>query len=150
MSCAAVDHTITGAHLVAVFWQDVYHSGRDPDLMEGVIWSQWAGWHKGVQEICIICLPGDLEASECGINLFLQIWRAARISVANSGRNGGPNLALVQELCRSWELGINGCSSECQKGKLWVSTAVLSTLECMLHRFHIPLQINSIVGLAWP
>ena len=36
-SCTAVDHAITGAHLVAVFQQDAYHSGRDPDLMEGVI-----------------------------------------------------------------------------------------------------------------
>ena len=36
-SYAAVDHAITGAHLVAVFQQDMYHSGRDPDLTEGVI-----------------------------------------------------------------------------------------------------------------
>ena len=36
-SHAMVDHTITGAHLVAVFQQDTYHSDRDPDLMEGVI-----------------------------------------------------------------------------------------------------------------
>ena len=33
----AVDHAITGVHLVAVFQQDMYHSGRDPDLMEGVV-----------------------------------------------------------------------------------------------------------------
>ena len=36
-SYAVVDHVITGAHLVAVFWQDMYHSGRDPDLTEGVV-----------------------------------------------------------------------------------------------------------------
>ena len=36
-SHVAVDHAIAGAHLIAVFWQDMYHSGRDPDLMEGVI-----------------------------------------------------------------------------------------------------------------
>ena len=36
-SCVVVDHTITCVHLVAVFWQDMYHSGRDPDLAEGVI-----------------------------------------------------------------------------------------------------------------
>ena len=36
-SHAVVDHAITGAHLVAVFQQDVYHSGRDPDLAEVVI-----------------------------------------------------------------------------------------------------------------
>ena len=35
-SRAAVDHTIT-AHLVAVIWQDMYYSGRDQDLMDGVI-----------------------------------------------------------------------------------------------------------------
>ena len=37
LSCVAVDHMITGVHLVAVFWQDMYHSGRDPDLTEGVV-----------------------------------------------------------------------------------------------------------------
>ena len=36
-SCVVVDHATTGVDLVAVFWQDAYHSGRDPDLMEGVI-----------------------------------------------------------------------------------------------------------------
>ena len=36
-SHVAVDHAITGVHLVAVFWQDTSHNGRDPDLMEGVI-----------------------------------------------------------------------------------------------------------------
>ena len=36
-SHAAVDHAITGVHLIAVFQQDMYHSGRNPDLMEGVI-----------------------------------------------------------------------------------------------------------------
>ena len=36
-SCVVVDHAITGAHLVAVFQQDMYHSGRDPDLTEAVI-----------------------------------------------------------------------------------------------------------------
>ena len=64
-----------------------------------------------------------------GINAFMNLGDC-QVSVADSGRNGGPNLALV------WELGIDGCSFECQKGKLWVGTTVLSTLECMLHRFH--------------
>ena len=35
-----------------------------------------------------------------------------------------------------WELSINCCSLECQEGELWISTAVLSTLECMLNWFH--------------
>ena len=37
LSCVVVDHAITGVHLVAVFWQDMYHSGMDPEIMEGVI-----------------------------------------------------------------------------------------------------------------
>ena len=37
-SHAAVDHAITGVHLVAVFQQDMHtSSGRDPDLMEDVV-----------------------------------------------------------------------------------------------------------------
>ena len=36
-SHVAVDQDITGVYLVAVFWQDMYHSDRNPDLMEGVI-----------------------------------------------------------------------------------------------------------------
>ena len=34
-----------------------------------------------------------------GINLFMNL-EGCWVSVANSGRNGGPNLALVQELSR--------------------------------------------------
>ena len=34
-----------------------------------------------------------------GINSFMNL-EGHQISVANSGRNGGPNLASVQELCR--------------------------------------------------
>ena len=37
LPCVAVDHTITDAHLLVVFQQDMYHSGRDPDFTEGVI-----------------------------------------------------------------------------------------------------------------
>ena len=37
LSHAVVDHAITCAHLVAVFRQDTYHSGRDPDITEGVM-----------------------------------------------------------------------------------------------------------------
>ena len=59
-----------------------------------------------------------------------------QVCVADSGRNGGPNLALVQELSRWQELGMDGCSLKHQKGKLWVGTAVHSTLECMLHKFY--------------
>ena len=34
-----------------------------------------------------------------GINLLTNL-ESCQVSVANSGRNGGPNLALVQELSR--------------------------------------------------
>ena len=37
----AVDHAITGAHLVAVFCQDTYHNDRNPDLVKGVIHCTW-------------------------------------------------------------------------------------------------------------
>ena len=46
------------------------------------------------------CLSAcDLEALEQA-SMHSQIWQAAGVSVANSGRNGSPNLALVQELSR--------------------------------------------------
>ena len=32
-----VDQSIADVHLVALFWQDAYHSGRDPYLMEGIV-----------------------------------------------------------------------------------------------------------------
>ena len=56
-SHVVVDHAITGAHLVAILWQNTYHSGRDPDLMEGVIHCNSLAGIQGLQGICIICLP---------------------------------------------------------------------------------------------
>ena len=133
-SCVVVDHTITGAQLVAVFWQDTYVSGRNPDLPEGVIHcNRLAGMQGCKGFVSFVCLW--LGGIGMGINLFTNL-EGCWVSVAESGRNGGPNLVLVQELSRWWELGINGCSLEHQKGELWVSAAVLSTLECMLHRFY--------------
>ena len=58
------------------------------------------------------------------------------VSVADFGRDSGPKLALVQELSRWWDLGINWCSLEHQEGELWISITLLSMLECMLHWFH--------------
>ena len=135
LSYAVVDHTITGVHLVAVFQHDTYHSGRNPDFAEGVIHHNWLASIQGCKRsAAFVCLW--LGGIRVVINSFMNL-EGCWISVVNSGRNGGPNLVLVQELSRWWELGINGCSSECQKGNLWVSTAVLSTLECMLHGFYI-------------
>ena len=74
-SCTAVDHAITGAHLVAVFWQDAYHSGGDPELMEGVLHcNRLAGIQgcKGLHRLSA-CV---LEALELA-SIHLQIWRAA-------------------------------------------------------------------------
>ena len=53
----AVGHTITGAYLVAVFWQDTYHSGRDPDLMEGVVHHNGLGGIQGCKGFAsFVCL----------------------------------------------------------------------------------------------
>ena len=120
--------------LVAVFWQDTYHSGRDPDLMEGVVHCNGLASIQGCKGFALFVWL-SLGGIRVGLNLFMNL-EGCQIGVANSGRNGGPNLALVQELSRWQELGINRCSSECQKGELWVSTTVLSTLECMLHGFY--------------
>ena len=133
-SHAVVDHAITGVHLVAVFWQDTYYSGRDPDLTEGVTHHNWLAGIQGCKRFAsFVCLwLGGIRA---GNNLFMNL-EGCQVSVANSGRNGGPNLVLVQELSRWWDLGINGCSLKHQKGKLWVGATVLSMLECMFHRFY--------------
>ena len=56
-SHAAVDHAITGAHLVAVFWQDTYHSGRNPDLMEGVVHCNGLASIQGCKRFALfVCL----------------------------------------------------------------------------------------------
>ena len=67
-----------------------------------------------------------------GSNPFMNL-DGCWVSVADFGRDGNPKLALVQEISRYWELGIDWSSSECQEGKLWIGTTVLSMLECMLH-----------------
>ena len=146
-SHVAVDHAITGVHLVAVFWQDTYHSGRDPNLVEGVIHCNRLSGIQGCKRFAsFVCLwLGGIQA---GINSFMNL-EGCWISVANSGRNGGPNLALVQELSRWWELGIDGFSSEHQKGELWVGTTVLSMLECMLHGFDTCLSKYIQLQVVW-
>ena len=97
-SHAAVDHTIAGAHLVAVFRQDMYHSGRDPKIMEGIIHHNGLAGIQGCKRFAsFVCL--GLGGIGMGINLFANL-ESCWISVADSGRNGGPNLALVQELSR--------------------------------------------------
>ena len=98
LSCVAVDHTITGVHLVAVFQQDTYHSGRDPELTEGIIHCHGLASIQGCKRFAsFVCLR--LGGIGMGINSFTNL-EGCQISVVNSGRNGGPNLALVQKLCR--------------------------------------------------
>ena len=45
----AVCGTIADAYLIAVPWQNTYHSSRNPNLSEGVIHCNWLSsiqWHK--------------------------------------------------------------------------------------------------------
>ena len=112
-SCPVVDHTITGVHFAAVFWQDMYHSGRNPDFAKGVIHCNWLASIQGCKRFAsFVCLW--LGGIRVGINLFTNL-EGCWVSVVNSCGNGGPNLVLVQELSRWWELGVNGCSLECQR-----------------------------------
>ena len=146
-SRAMVDHIITGVHLIAVLQQDASHSGRDPDLTEGVIHCNRLASMQGCKRFAsFVCLW--LGGIRVGINSFTNL-EGSWISVVNSGRNGGPNLALVQELSRWWELGIDGCSLEHQKGELWVGATVLSTLECILHRFDTCLGKSIQLWVVW-
>ena len=56
-SHAAVDHAITGAHLVVLFWHDTYHSGRNPDHAEGVIHHKWLASIQGCKgSVAFVCL----------------------------------------------------------------------------------------------
>ena len=57
LSYVVVDHVITGAHLAAVFWQDVYHSGRNPDLAEGIVHCNGLAGIQGCKRFApIVCL----------------------------------------------------------------------------------------------
>ena len=57
LSCVEVDHAITGVHLVAVFQHDRYHSGRNPDLAEGVINHSWLTSIQGCKGFAsFVCL----------------------------------------------------------------------------------------------
>ena len=76
-SCVAVDHAITGVHLVAVFWQNMYHSGRDPDLAEGIIHCNGLAGIQGCKRFASLSAC-DLEALEQA-SIHSWIWRAARL-----------------------------------------------------------------------
>ena len=74
-SHAAVDHPITAVHLVVVFWHGMYHSGRDPDLMEGVVHCSGCPAYRGARDLQHLSAC-DLEALEQA-SIHSQIWRAA-------------------------------------------------------------------------
>ena len=73
-SHVAVDHAITGVHLVAVFCQDTYHSGMDPDPMEGVIHCNRLASIQGARDLHHLSAC-DLEASQWA-SIHSLIWRA--------------------------------------------------------------------------
>ena len=57
LSHVAVDLAITGVHLVAVFWQDTYHSGRNADLVKGVINYNWLSSIQGCKRFALfVCM----------------------------------------------------------------------------------------------
>ena len=72
LSHAAVDHTITGVHLVPVFWQDMYHSGRNSHLAKGVISHNWLTSIQGCKRSAAsVCLQqGGIGV---GINSFMNL-----------------------------------------------------------------------------
>ena len=107
------------------------------------------GWptYRGAGGLQCLSACG-LEGIRVGINPFMNL-EGCWVSVADFGRDIGPKLALVQELSRWWELGINWSSSECQEDELPISTAVLSTLEYMLHWFHTCLCKSIWLWIVW-
>ena len=56
---AAVCGTIAGAYEIAVPWEDVYHSNRNPNLSEGVVCCNWftsIQGHKCFAAFVSLCL----------------------------------------------------------------------------------------------
>ena len=74
--CTAVCGTIAGAYLIAVPWEDVYHSSRDPNLLKGVICCNWLTsiqWCKCFAAFVSLCLS---RFRAC-INLLMDLHGAA-------------------------------------------------------------------------
>ena len=51
--------TIAGVYLIAVLWEDVYHSSKNPNTLEGVVHSNWLTsiqWCKCFAMFISLCL----------------------------------------------------------------------------------------------
>ena len=55
----AVCGTIASVYLIAVPWEDAYHSSRNPNLLEGVICCNWLTsiqWHECFAAFVSLCI----------------------------------------------------------------------------------------------
>ena len=71
--CAVVCGTSAGVYLIAVPGMDTYHSGRNPNLSEGVIHCNWLTsiqWCKCFAAFISLCL----SKFRTGINLLTDVW----------------------------------------------------------------------------
>ena len=103
--CAAVCGTIAGVYLIAVPQEDMYHSSRNPNLLEGVIHSNWLTsiqWFKCFAAFVSLCLSRFKRASicswTCGADGSL-LWILARMVVLsqhwyNSSAGDGSLLSM--------------------------------------------------------
>ena len=93
-SRVVVYHAITGVHLVAVFWQGSYHSGRDPDFMDCVIHHNGLTsiqWHQCFATLVSLWFGGFWACVDLLMNSY-GWW----VTVAYLGWNGCSELVLVQ------------------------------------------------------
>ena len=69
----AVCGTIAGVYLIAVLWEDAYHSSRNPNLSKDVIGCNWLTsiqWHKCFAMFVSLCLS---RFRAC-IDLLMDLW----------------------------------------------------------------------------
>ena len=95
--CMAVGGTIASTYLIAVPWQDAYHSSRNPNLLEGVVCCNWLTsiqWCKCFAAFVSLCLS---RFRAC-IDLLTDLW-GCWVTVAYLSWDGCPELVLVQQLC---------------------------------------------------
>ena len=70
---AVVCGTIAGAYLIAVPWEDVYHSSRNPNLPKDVVSGNWLTsiqWCKCFAAFVSLCLS---RFRVC-VNLLVDLW----------------------------------------------------------------------------
>ena len=107
----AVCGTIAGVYLIAVLWEDAYHSSRNPNLSKGVVCCNWL---TSIQRCkCFAAFVSlCLSRFRAWIDLLTDLW-GCWVTVAYLGWNGCSESALVKQLCWRWKLGVDWCSSEC-------------------------------------